>query len=206
MKKEKIDYFKHFYKVADLACKQSDLLIKIVEKYDNSKLQENMKDMHTFEHEADLLKANMIAQLIKDFLPVIDREDIMALADLYDTVCDSIDDVLQRFYMYNIKSCRNDVLVICNKINETCLKLRDLTSELKGFKSPENLLKKVVEVNDVEEQGDELYIDATRKLFTSKSQNKDLIAWTNIYSGLEECFDACEGVADEIRNVIIKNS
>ena len=206
MKKEKIDYFKHFYKVTDLACKQSDLLIKIVEKYDNSKLQANMKDMHAFEHEADLLKAEMITELIKDFLPIIDREDIMALADLYDTVCDSIDDVIQRFYMYNIKTCRDDVLLICKKINETCIKLRDLTSELKGFKSPDNLLKKVVEVNDVEEQGDKLYIDATRKLFTSKAQDKDLIAWTNIYSVLEECFDACEDAADEIRNVIIKNS
>ncbi len=206
MKKEKIDYFGHFYKVTDLACNQSALLIEIVEKYDNSKLQENMKNMHVFEHQADILKNDMIAELIKDFLPIIDREDIMALADLYDSVCDSIDEVLQRFYMYNIKECRDDVLPICKKINEICIKLRALTAELKGFKAPDNLLKKVIEVNDVEDEGDKLYMDATRRLFIEDSQSKDLTSWTNIYEGLENCFDSCEKVADEIRNVIIKNS
>ena len=206
MRKEKLDYFEHFYKVSDLAYKQATYFVEVVGGFKNSLLPDNIKKMHEYEHNADRLKGEMIEQLIKDFLPPFDREDIMELADLYDSVCDSIDDVLLKFYMYDVKKCRKDVLEICERIKKITLRLRDLSSSLKGFKTPDNLLQKVVEVNDIEDEGDKLYIEATHTLFKQKVEGQNAVAWNSIYTALEECFDSCEKVADQIRNVIIKNS
>lgn len=205
MKKEKIDYFEYFVTVVDLAVKQAELLGGIIENYDAVRLDEYMNEMHSLEHRADQYKYEMIEELVKDFLPPIDREDIMLLADLYDSVCDSIDDVILRLYMYNISSIRNDVQIIVRKIGDICRELGNLTAELKGFKSTDKLIKMVVMVNSIEDEGDRLYMEATYSLYKEKSDSKNIVAWTNIYSCLEECFDSCEKVADEIKTVIIKN-
>lgn len=205
MKKEKIDYFEYFVTVVDLAVKQAELLGGIIENYDAVRLDEYMNEMHSLEHRADQYKYEMIEELVKDFLPPIDREDIMLLADLYDSVCDSIDDVILRLYMYNISSIRNDVQIIVKKIGDICRELGNLTAELKGFKSTDKLIKMVVMVNSIEDEGDRLYMEATYSLYKEKSDSKNIVAWTNIYSCLEECFDSCEKVADEIKTVIIKN-
>lgn len=205
MKKEKIDYFEYFVTVVELAVKQAELLDRITENYDAGRIDEYMTEMHTLEHRADQYKYEMIEELVKDFLPPIDREDIMLLAELYDSVCDSIDDVILRLYMYNISGIRNDVQIIVKKIGDICRELGNLTAELKGFKSTDKLIKMVVMVNSIEDEGDRLYMEATYSLYKEKSTSKNIVAWTNIYSCLEECFDSCEKVADEIKTVIIKN-
>ena len=205
MKKEKIDYFDHFVAVTDLAGKQAELLSRVTDEYDEGKLSEYIREMHVFEHKADQLKNEMIAELIKDFLPPIEREDIMLLADLYDSVCDSIDDVMLRFYMYNIKELRKDVRVIVSSIQKICTELGNLTRELKGFKSTDKLMKMVTIVNDIDDEGDRLSIEATHSLYIEKGNSRNTGAWANIYSCLEECFDSCEKVADEVKTVIIKN-
>ncbi len=205
MKKEKIDYFAHFITVTELAEKQAELLGRITDEYDPSKLNDYIKEMHSFEHKADQLKNQMITELVKDFLPPIEREDIMLLADLYDSVCDSLDDVMLRFYMYNIKELRQDVRTIVSKIQQICLELGNLTKELKGFKAIDRLMNMVTLVNDIEDEGDRLYIEATHSLYAEHSDSTKTGAWANIYSCLEECFDSCEKVADEVKTVIIKN-
>ncbi len=205
MKKEKINYFEHFTTVAGIAEKQAELLNRIVENYDESKLDQYIQEMHSLEHNADYLKNQMVTELVRDFLPPIDREDIMMLADLYDSVCDSIDDVLLRIYMYNIREMRDDVQTITQRICKICNELGKLTGELRNFKSNEKLLDLVTAVNDIEEEGDKLYIDATHRLYKDETGIKVISAWTNIYTSLEDCYDSCELVADEIKTVIIKN-
>ena len=205
MKKEKIDYFDHFVAVTELAEKQAELLGRITDEYDADKLSDYIREMHSFEHKADKLKNDMIAELVKDFLPPIEREDIMLLADLYDSVCDSLDDVMLRFYMYNIKELRKDVPVIVAKIRKICVELGNLTKQLKGFRSTDKLMEMVTLVNDIEDEGDRLYIEATHSLYTEKTANRKTGAWTHIYACLEDCFDSCEKVADEVKTVIIKN-
>lgn len=207
MAKEKLNYFDYFYKVSDLAYKQAQLLHEKLSDFDSKKIQETINEMHSTEHQADMLKRDMNEFLIKDFLPPFDRDDIMALSDLYDTVCDTIDEVLLKLYMYNIKKCRSDIGEITKSIVDICNELRDLTSSLNGFKNSQLLIQKVAKVNDIEDVGDKLYIDSVNKLFKDNRLNdKSIVAWNSIYDCLENCFDACENVADEIRNVIIKNS
>ena len=207
MAKEKMNYFDYFYKVSELAYEQASFLSETLRNYDYKKIQDSIKVMHDKEHQADMLKKDMIEFLIKDFLPPFDRDDIMAMADLYDNVCDTIDEVLLKMYMFNIKKCRKDVVEIVDAIADTCDKLKGLTYNLNGFKNTQKLLDGIVAVNKAEDVGDHLYLNAVNTLFKETSKNnKTYVAWNNIYDCLENCFDACENAADEVRKVIIKNS
>ena len=202
----KIDYFEYFKEISILACKQAQYLSETLENYDHDSLPERMKYMHSIEHEADIKKSEMITELIKEFLPPIDRDDIVSLSELYDNVCDTIDEVLLEFYMHDIKECTPEAKVISKKIVEICLQLHELSENLKGFKKPDTLIEKVIQVNDIEDEGDKLYTSVMHELFSKCDDSKTLLCWSNIYACLEECFDACEHAADLIRNVIIKNS
>ena len=202
----KVDYFTYFNEVADIAYKQAEYLSGVLSDYDHDKLQQEMKRMHALEHQADIKKNEMITELIKDFLPPFDRDDIVSLAELYDTVCDTIDDVLLKFYMYDIKECTEEAKNISKRIVDICQRLKQLTEELKGFRKPDVLIDKVKLVNDIEEEGDILYNNVMHNLFSSDADCRKLICWSTIYTCLEDCFDACENTADLIRNVIIKNS
>jgi len=206
-KEKRIDYFSYFSEISAMALKQAQLLRDVLTDYNSEELLANIGKMHALEHEADMKKAELIEFLIKDFLPPIDRDDIMELADLYDSVCDAIDDVLMRFYMYNVAECRDDTVGITDKIVEITEELNKLTGNLKGFSNPERLISEVIKVNDIEEEGDQLYLHVMNDLFSQQVKDpQSLLAWEKIYSALENCFDSCENVADEIRNVIIKNS
>lgn len=203
----KLDYFDYFNKIAEFACEQAKFLHKTLKDYDDSKLLNSISTMHDYEHTADLMKNAMIEQLIKEFLPPFDRDDIVSMAELYDTVCDTIDDVLMKFYMYNIKECTPEAVTISSRIVDICQELQDLTRDLKGFKKPDALTEKIIKVNEIEDDGDQMYLEVMHNLFVNtKEDTKSLLSWSNIYSCLEGCFDACENTADLIRNVVIKNS
>lgn len=206
-KEQKIDYFDYFINVAELANKQANYLRETFRDFEQNDLQERIKHMHSIEHEADMLRINITIQLIKDFLPPIDREDIMAMTDLYDTVCDAIDDVLLKIYMFNIQTIRKDVDDICEGIVEITDSFKVLSKELRGFRNPDKLIEQVRIVNDIEDKGDKLYLESVHKLFMdAKVRNKDLVAWNDIYDSLENCYDTVENAAELIRSVVIKNS
>ena len=58
----------------------------------------------------------------------------------------------------------------------------------------------------MEEEGDVLYQNAMKELFSTEKDPLEVIRWQNIYQSLENVLDACENVADIMEGVIVKNS
>ena len=88
---------------------------------------------------------------------------------------------------------------------QTVNKTYELLVEFKTMKNIKLIQSKAIEVNNLEEQGDRMYENAIKELFAKEKQPTDIIRWTNIYQALENCFDACENVADCIEEVLMKN-
>ncbi|MBQ8696641.1 MAG: DUF47 domain-containing protein, partial [Clostridia bacterium] len=63
-----------------------------------------------------------------------------------------------------------------------------------------------IELNDVEEECDELYLSSMRALTASPMDNVALIALHKIYDCFESCADACEHVSECVGSVIMKNT
>ena len=63
-----------------------------------------------------------------------------------------------------------------------------------------------MEINHLEEEGDRLFTEATRQLYVTCQDFKEVTAWDETFHYMERCCDACEDVANAIENVIMKNS
>ena len=58
----------------------------------------------------------------------------------------------------------------------------------------------------MEEEGDALYVNGVKDLYQNCKDPIELMVWTEIYNRLEKCCDKCEHVADDIENIVMKNS
>ena len=64
----------------------------------------------------------------------------------------------------------------------------------------------IIEINHLEENGDKLYTEAMRRLYSESGDAVEILSWTTIYDRFEKCCDMCEHVADSVELVILKNS
>lgn len=205
-KKENNTYFEAFAKGISYAYDAASLLQEIFENFnaDNSKFL--LDKMHHIEHSADKVKHEMMQRLAKEFLPPIEREDIVELAHTIDEVCDFIEDVVLRIYMYHITGLRSDVTDFAKLIVRCCANLKEMAYELPNFRKSAMLSEKIKEINSLEEDGDRLYMEATHRLYSEETDPVAVFTWTNIYDRLEKCCDGCEKVADTVELIILKNS
>lgn len=199
-------YYDTFVELVDYSCQAANLLNDIMNNFDAAKLHEKMEEMHAIEHAGDQARHVMIKKLVKEFITPIEREDIMALADAIDNVTDSIEDVVMRMYMFNVVNIRERALEMTKIVVKCCNSLKQALAEFHNFRKSKTLHQLIIEVNQLEEEGDRLFTEATRDLYVNCNDFKEVAAWDIAFYYLEKCCDACEDVADAIENVIMKNS
>lgn len=205
-KKENNYYYDTFSKCISYACEAAELLQNCVDNYNVANLSVELDKMHRIEHTADGVKHEMMERLMKEFLPPIEREDIVELAHTIDDVIDSVEDVLQGMYMYNIKAFRPEVKEFSSVILRSCQAMWKMGDELSDFRKSALLKEKIVEINALEEEADRLYKEAIHRLYTDEKDPVYILSWTTMYKCMEKCCDSCEDVADMVEQIIMKNS
>ena len=199
-------YFENLCLAADCACTAANYLTDCLSRFNQDNLVDMLRAMHEYEHNADIKKHEMSRALAKAFVTPIDREDLALISQNIDDVTDSIEDVLQGFYMYKISSVTPEAVTFAQKLAECCDLMKKMLDEFINFKKPEKLHAQVIELNRVEEDCDSLYIEATRKLDERCQNPLDIISWREIYNRMENCADACEHVGDCVEMVVMKNT
>jgi len=206
-KKENNYYFDAFTKSLTYANEAAVMLGQCLVNYDPANVQTHLGELHAIEHNADIVKHEMVKKLMKEFLPPIEREDIITLAHCIDSVTDSIEDVMRGMYMYNIKTLRPEVDLYTDLISRCCQVLIEIAEELPNFrKDPSVLYEKIVRINTMEEEGDRMYVKAMHDPSATETDPIAVLAWTTMYERLEACCDYCEDVADMVEQVVMKNS
>ena len=205
-KKTSYSYFAFFCEMIDCACQASTALNNMFSDYQPRNLRQEADVIHEIEHAADLKKHDMMSQLLREFLPPIDREDIVNISHVLDEIVDLIEEVVLSLYMNDIRKCRPDVQPMVALIAKQCEELRKLMAEFENYKKSDKLMESIIVINTLEEEGDRLYLEAMRNLKLTCSDPFELIAWRDIYSSLEDCSDACEKVADAVEEVVMKNT
>ena len=74
------------------------------------------------------------------------------------------------------------------------------------MKTSKTLKDKVIEVNRIENEGDDIFRSAMTKLFAYEKDAIEVIKWKEIYEYLENTLDACEDVANIVEGVVMKNA
>ncbi len=205
-RKNEFDYFESFVKLSEYCCVAAKMLDEILIDYNSETLEEKMKKMHDIEHASDMQVHEIVRRLAKEFITPIEREDIVTLVHEIDDITDNIEDVLLHMYMYNVKIIKNDALRFSKLILQSCEELKLAFEEFKNFRKSKDLHDKIVRVNRLEEDGDNLYTEAVRKLHMASTNAIEIMTWTIAFNRLEKCCDSCEEAVNVIESVIMKNS
>lgn len=205
-KKQDSFYFDNFVACAEDSCRAAQMLKEALENFRPETLKEQLDKIHEVEHSGDAKKHEMLDHLAKEFLPPIEREDIVSLSQNIDNMTDKVEDVMLRVYMNNVQDIEPNALKMTDVVIQCCDAVRDLLIEFKNFKRSRTIKQLIIRINDLEEESDKLFIESIRGLYTEWDNPIRIIAWRDIYIYLERCADACEHVADVVESVIMKNS
>ncbi|MBR6594848.1 MAG: DUF47 family protein [Clostridia bacterium] len=200
------NYFDYFCTTADKICVAANLLESALVGFDKASFKDKMAEMHALENEADSAKHEMTKSLMHEFLPPIEREDIIELGTTLDDIMDALDDAMRCIYIYDVSEIREGALKFCRLICQCAVALKETTEEFRNFKSSKLIKEKLVAVNTFESDGDALHAELVHELFVDEPDTRKLLIWKNIYEDLEGCLDDCEDAADIIESVIMKNT
>lgn len=199
-------YFENFSACATLAKNAANYLVECLENYDADKIEEMIAKMHTFEHSADMKKHEMNETLAKAFVTPVDREDLDMLSQQLDNVCDTLEEVLQKFYIYNIKTIDPAAIEFAKNLVKSCEMLVQIMDEFENFKKSKTMRSLIIACNDVEEDCDKLYLATMHNLTRNSTDVLTTMSWYKIFDCLEACADACEHVSECVGSIIMKNT
>ena len=199
-------YFENFIACVECSHRAATLVGETLKNYSKADMAKKREQIHEIEHEADRKKHELMNMLNKAFITPIEREDIVSLAQNLDDITDTIEDVFLRIYICDIDRVKQNALAMTELVIEACAALRKAMEEFPEFRKSAKRREYLIQINDLEEKGDHLYIEGMRALHTGGEDALTVIAWRDIYSYLERCMDACEHAADIVEAVIMKNS
>lgn len=203
--RKEFNYFDEFAKSSSLAKDAMRELRNYVYNFNSNVTEAEMRKIHEIENAADKKLHDIKTFLLRDFLPPIDREDIVAIAHRIDDLVDEIDEMAINMYIFMIDEIRKDMEYSIDLLQSTVDKTHELVVAMKDLKNIKQISQKVIEVNRLEESADRLYENSIRKLYKEEQDPIKITKWTKMYTIIEDCFDACENVADCIEEVLLKN-
>jgi uncharacterized protein len=166
----------------------------------------SIKALEEKEREGDLQVHAMMDRLNKSFITPIDREDLFLISKDLDNITDAIESTAHLFAMFDVRTVRDDAKAFVKLIVEATAELHALTKEMKNFKKSTQLKPKVIEINRLENEGDQLHRRAVHTLFTQETDPLEVLKWKEVFESLEEALDACEHVANIILGVVMKHA
>jgi predicted phosphate transport protein (TIGR00153 family) len=200
-------YFEGFKEMCGYSSDAAVFLKEILADYDPELIGRHRTKMHAIEHDGDVARHQMFRSLLKESKLPIEREDVVAMADAIDVITDSIEDVLLRLYMFDIREIRPEMLKISDVMIRIIRTLREALAEFPDFRTSKTLQEKLIEINSLEEEGDLLYIEAVRSVYTDEAiPPVKVAAWAHIFVYMEEVIDAVEDAADVIESVMMKHA
>jgi len=167
---------------------------------DAGELQVRIREL---EHQGDQLTHEIVRALNRTFVTPFDREDIYALTTGLDDVLDYIDEAAGMVSLYGISDVPTAAVEQTSLLCEAVAELQVAIGKLESLK---DLEKHWIEVNSIENQGDNVHRTALGELFRTDGDTMRVLKLKELYGVLEEALDRCEDVANVIENIVIKNA
>lgn len=155
------------------------------------------------EHKGDQLTHQVITRLNQTFVTPFDREDIHALSTKLDDVLDLVDAVATRLVIYNADKPRAGASELADVLVRAVHEVHMAVGKLER---PNGILEHCIEINSLENRGDDAVRRAIAKLFKEEKDPVEIIKWKEILEVLETATDKCEDVANILESVVLKNA
>lgn len=197
-------FFDLFIEYSEIILKSGEMLKAYIE--DPSSTEEKFKAIKDVEHKGDEMLHVILGELGDSFITPIDREDIHAIGNNMDDILDFVEQTASRYVMYNVKSSRQQAVVMADLVIQATKEIKTVMTEFKNMKKNNNLTKGIDKINAIENEGDVTFRSAVRELFDNKESTLEIIVWKDIYECLENILDACEDVANIVEGVVMKHA
>ncbi len=167
-----------------------------------SPLVEKIRDL---EHEADMTTHEIIDKLNRSFITPFDREDIHQLTSKMDDVIDLIQGTASRMQRYKVNDLSSELVQLADILQQSTDVVRKAIVGLRDISNPRRTLDYCIEINRLENAGDQMMELAMEKLFSGNHNPIDVIKWKEIYELTEAATDLCEDVANAIESIVVKH-
>jgi len=169
---------------------------------------ENVKErvgvITDLEHQGDAITHQIFDQLHRSIITPFDREDIALLAHSLDDVTDFIHAAADAMLLYKVERPTHRAKDLADIVVQAVIEVEQAVSEMHDRIGRKQLLKRCVEINRLENVGDNVYRSAMAELFDDSVDIAGLIKWREIYNHMESVIDRCEDIANILEGVAIK--
>jgi predicted phosphate transport protein (TIGR00153 family) len=196
-------FFHLFEKASETLLQAGRLLVETTEDFNG--LAEKARKMERLEHDADQIVHEIRARLHRTFITPIDREDIHQLASAMDDVLDFIEATTERFVLYKVSSIPLPARQLAQVIAAQVEEIHHIIAQLRNL-GQQDILKRCIEINRLENEGDRLLREAVAALFESRADPLEVMKWRELYELLEQATDKAEDVAVVIEGIVLKNA
>ena len=194
-----------FYDLFTQAARQNHTAAELIrELFLNFDQRERLRErIRQVEHEGDETTHQIMRRINTTFVTPFDREDIYRLASNLDDVLDHIDAAADFVVLHNIIeplpefTKQADVLVRATETANLALE------RLRTFKGLEDYW---VEINRLENEGDQIYRRTVAHLFSGDFKAMDAFKHKDVVEELEEAIDSLEDVANAIESIVLKHA
>ena len=132
------------------------------------------------------------------------RQDIALLAQSLDDVADFIHAAADALLIYRVDRHTDRARELADNVVQAVTEVEKAVAEIRGRIDREQLLKRCVEVNRLENVGDTLYRAAMAELFVDSTDFTHVIKWREIYMHMESATDRCEDIANILEGIALK--
>ncbi len=198
------NFFELFDKQVALAVEAAGFFIKLCETGDFN--DDNIQKMRDIEHEGDIITHEIIDTLNRSFITPFDREDIHSLTSELDDVVDLIHAITTRMRLYHLTTANTDLMQFADIISQSTRALAKAINGLKDIKRPRPILDYCIEINRLENVGDQLRENSIGKLLDHEKDPVSIIKWKEIFEVAEIVLDKCEDVANIVESIIVKQA
>jgi predicted phosphate transport protein (TIGR00153 family) len=195
-------FFVLFEQSAENAVKITQQLKDMVYIWENVK--ERVGVITDLEHQGDAITHQIFEQLHRSVITPFDREDIALLAHSLDDVTDFIHAAADAMLLYKVERPTNRAKEMVDVVVQAVAEVERAVSEIHDRIGRKELLKRCVEINRLENIGDNLFRSAMAELFNDSADFAGLIKWREIYEHMESVIDRCEDIANILEGVAIK--
>ncbi|MHC1746594.1 MAG: DUF47 domain-containing protein [Negativicutes bacterium] len=200
-----IDYLRTFTNLSTFSLQAAEFLDMALKNVRLENMPEYIVKMHEIEHNADLAKHDMIERLIREFLPPIDKDDIIILSHKIDTVTDVIEEVLILIDVHQITQIPKDVHSFTELIIGSCRHMNLALKEMENFKESSLLYDQLKEVHRLKAAATELYVNSLKNFYDISNDPVQRMIYSELYKRLKRPCIKCKKVTNTIERIVIKN-
>jgi uncharacterized protein len=158
------------------------------------------------EHETDVITHACVERLHKTFITPFDRDDIHRLITRMDDVMDYIESAAIAVMLYELVEMTDPARELADVLVRSTESVAVAVSGLKDVKHSQAILDACIEVNRLENEGDEILRGALADLFREAKDPLLVLKWKEVYEALENATDRCEDVANVIEGVVLEHA